>query len=66
MTFCRRGNDYADVAQPFRLTGGSHGGGCDTAAVATATGDGHAPLPSTPLDPSLLRPCLVGPFVSLD
>lgn len=25
MTFCRHGNDYADVAQPFRLTGGSHG-----------------------------------------
>lgn len=52
MTFCRRGNDYADVAQPFRLTGGSHGGGGDMAAVVTPTGDRHAPSP--PPDPS---PC---------
>lgn len=48
MTFCRPGNDYADVAQPFRLTGSSHGGGGDTAAVATPTGEGHAPPFSAP------------------
>lgn len=52
MTFCRRGNDYADVAQPFRLTGGSHGAGGDTAAAATTTGDRHAP--SSPPHPTLL------------
>ena len=52
MTFCRRGNDYADVAQPFRLTGGSHGRGGDMEAVVTPTGDRHAPSP--PPDPS---PC---------
>lgn len=45
MTFCRRGNDYADVAQPFRLTGGSHGGGGDTTDVASPTGDRRAPSP---------------------
>lgn len=42
MTFCRRGNDYADVAQPFRLTGGSRGGGGD---MASETGDRHVPSP---------------------
>lgn len=51
MTFCRRGNDYADVAQPFPLTGGSHGGGGDTVDVASETSDRHVPSPppcSTP------------------
>lgn len=51
MTFCRRGNDYADVAQPFRLTGGSHGGGAD---VAWETGDRHVPSPPYPTLPLLL------------
>lgn len=45
MTFCRRGNDYADVAQPFPLTGGSHGGGGDTVDVASETSDRHVPSP---------------------
>lgn len=48
MTFCRRGNDYADVAQPFRLTGGSHGADNDTTDVASSTGDRRAPLHPAP------------------
>lgn len=55
MTFCRRGNDYADVAQPFHLTGGSHGGDNDTTDVASPTGDRRAPPPARPLPhPTLL------------
>lgn len=54
MTFCRSGNDYADVAQPFPLTGGSHGGGGDTVDVASETSDRHVPLPP---------PCSTRPLV---
>lgn len=65
MTFCRRGNDYADVAQPFRLTGRSHGARGDTADAASSTGERraaangllHPPLPSSiPLHPPPCAP----------
>lgn len=51
MTFCRRVNDYADVAQPFRLTAGSHGGGGD---VASETGNRHVPSPPCSTRPLVL------------
>lgn len=53
MTFCRRGNDYADVAQPFRLTGSSHGGGGNASADMLPSSPPHRPL-------SL---CFVRPFL---
>jgi len=60
MTFCRRGNDYADVAQPFCLTGSSHEGGGDTAAVAHAD---RRPTRAPLLRPTCPRSlCLVCPF----
>lgn len=68
MTFCRHGNDYADVAQPFRLTGGSHGGRGDTVDVASETGDRHVPSPppcsTLPLVLSLAFSCMMEQLLS--
>lgn len=68
MTFCRRGNDYADVAQPFRLTGRSHGAQGDTADAASSTGERraatgllHPPLPSPSPAPSFSSALLRSP-----